>query len=596
MHYFEIALILGVIAWQFSVFLKTNRVQIRDLRSLFPDRDYLKLLRFHSPTKKLQELTSDQIDGIIYNYDDRDVYWGMTPNEDEAHAGEEVVEIELIDARAHDNEVFKRIASATNVYLVRNKNHSTDFDIIRDITDRELEAHLNQIESSIQVPLYLGLIGTIAGIIFGLFGLVGGISDASNLDVVLDGIQNQIPQLMTGIAIAMFASGVGLVLTVVSSGYTYKKALKESDRNRNSYLTFLQTELLPELSSDMDSSLRTFKGLMDNFNFGLGQNLQHLGSTLDKVKENLESQMDTLREQQTFLESFEEIKGTVKEITSSNVKVYRAIEKSAGAFDRFAEYQNQLQTTGQSVQDAFQGMGSLFDRFQHFEGQTNRVADHVVKTLEEQSTMMAFLQKHLKEIEHREEIFSKHVNKLNDELKVHFTDLDDRYKRSVELLNEESHKSLSEYKMLVTRELDLLTKSYETHRPQWDELKHLSGISSNLEEIQDQIPQPGPAQLETNEALKSLNANMETLVELMKASQQQQAEAQQQQLEVQQQQIEAQNQAVSHGNGGLSPEERAFLQMRIRRSKAVEDFVGKLSPKRIWTNIRSRFSKKSTSN
>src|SRR5450759_4976468 len=75
---------------------------------------------------------------------------------------------DIIALKEEHNDDFLKTLSSTNSYLVNNKGSAADFNIIRDITERHTATIENIINSTISVPLFLGLAGTFFGIIYGL--------------------------------------------------------------------------------------------------------------------------------------------------------------------------------------------------------------------------------------------------------------------------------------------------------------------------------------------------------------------------------------------------------------------------------------------
>jgi hypothetical protein len=76
--------------------------------------------------------------------------------------------LKLINPNKNFKTGFTRILAATNLYLQKNRGSAADFNILRDISERESEALENEIDSNIALPLYIGLMGTFLGVIIGL--------------------------------------------------------------------------------------------------------------------------------------------------------------------------------------------------------------------------------------------------------------------------------------------------------------------------------------------------------------------------------------------------------------------------------------------
>src|SRR5689334_18030844 len=138
-------------------------------------------------------------------------------------------DVDVIEPANGFSKGFLHIVAATNLYLQKNKGAAADFNILRDISERESETLESEIDSTIAMPLYIGLMGTFLGVIIGLVKLAffEGITDES------------IQSFLGGVLIGMTASAVGLLLTTLGN-YFLKQAKLQRDRNKNDYYTFLQ--------------------------------------------------------------------------------------------------------------------------------------------------------------------------------------------------------------------------------------------------------------------------------------------------------------------------------------------------------------------
>src|ERR1035437_1994546 len=124
-HYIIIFLIIaGIILWQFSCFLSTKE-KLRRFKKLFPD---------------------DNSEFILSQFD----------------SGEPRI------ITKHKNSVLVIVIDSINNYLHNNKGAVSDFHLIKDIVDRNSDAIEDEIDSQIPIPLYLGLVGTMAGILVGV--------------------------------------------------------------------------------------------------------------------------------------------------------------------------------------------------------------------------------------------------------------------------------------------------------------------------------------------------------------------------------------------------------------------------------------------
>lgn len=154
---------------------------------------------------------------------------------------EEGIQVVIIN---NENEVAKEIENSINTYLIKNKGAVSDFNLIKDIVERNCDAVESEIESVTPMPLYIGLVGTMLGIIVGLgaIGLTTGFGD----------IQQVVDSLMSEVACAMVASLVGVLTTTFISWKSRKcNVVIEADKinfirgfKPNCYLFFLTIRFL----------------------------------------------------------------------------------------------------------------------------------------------------------------------------------------------------------------------------------------------------------------------------------------------------------------------------------------------------------------
>ncbi len=100
---------------------------------------------------------------------------------------------------------FSSIIDSTNSYLRENQG-TVDFYVIQNLSERVSAAKESEAASGIQIPLYVGLMGTFVGVGVGLFSLnfIGLYSEAG------------INYFLWGVVIAMLTSFVGLLLSTIA--------------------------------------------------------------------------------------------------------------------------------------------------------------------------------------------------------------------------------------------------------------------------------------------------------------------------------------------------------------------------------------------
>ena len=118
------------------------------------------------------------------------------------------------------NKVFESIKDSINKYLENNSGSVIDFSLLKDAVDRHCDSVENDINTLTPTPLYCGLAGTMAGVIVGLSSLLttGSItallsSGSGNFGTAAEGVND----LLSGVAWAMLASIMGILLTTIAS-------------------------------------------------------------------------------------------------------------------------------------------------------------------------------------------------------------------------------------------------------------------------------------------------------------------------------------------------------------------------------------------
>ena len=80
----------------------------------------------------------------------------------------------------YNNPVFIEIISSLNQYLAKNQGSVSDFNLMKDIVERNSSSVDEEIDSQISLPINVGLMGTMVGIIFGvIFLLNSGVLDST---------------------------------------------------------------------------------------------------------------------------------------------------------------------------------------------------------------------------------------------------------------------------------------------------------------------------------------------------------------------------------------------------------------------------------
>ena len=287
MHYLIIGVIItGIVIWQFSIFL-SNRDKLALFKNIFPDNQY----NF--------ELVQNDAKNLVLGIKTK-----------------------------HKNFILDVIIDSLNKYLINNKSAVSDFHLMKDIVDRNCDAKEEEIHAQIPVPLYLGLVGTMLGILIGVGFLVlgGGLNDLLNSSKGSG--SKGVEVLLGGVALAMISSIFGILLTTSGSNIT-KNAKTEVEKNKNTFLSWIQAELLPNISNNTSAALVRMTHNLSNFNDTFAQNTQDLRKTLSNVNDSYQKQADLMK-------AINQLK--IKDIATANIEVYDKLKNSTNEIGVFAEY------------------------------------------------------------------------------------------------------------------------------------------------------------------------------------------------------------------------------------------------------------------
>ncbi|MDL2244465.1 hypothetical protein LJC54_03060 [Parabacteroides sp. OttesenSCG-928-J18] len=275
------------------------------------------------------------------------------------------IDVSLIKASG-GSVAFEEVVTETNEYLCKNVGTSADLAVLQDICERKLDVKENEVRSSLNLPLFIGLGGTFIGIIIGVMGF------AIDLDSLFEskagdiGSSGSLKFLLYGIGGAMIASLFGLALTVYNTAFNYKGAATDLDTRKNEYFDFLRRELMPTLSNSMSSSLNSLKGVLGHFVDKFGRNLDAYADSAELLNDNLEKQHLVLEQIQNM---------GMTRMANQVASAFVQLNEAADALNTFQQYQHGLNSTIQQVQTGVAQIETLIAKFDNFISALNSVAN-----------------------------------------------------------------------------------------------------------------------------------------------------------------------------------------------------------------------------
>jgi hypothetical protein len=434
----ELSLVILIIAGQLWVGYQAWQ-KIHLLPNTLPKQDSFRLrTRYASPT----ELSSIAPREFVRNID----------KHTSALALPEYVSIAYIHVDA-PSETYQRIGESINTYLVRNKGAVADFNILRDITQRNLDAHEEEITIMLPLPLYLGLLGTMLGVVIGLFSIpvldIRSFNDGQGISN-LSGVN----ELINGVKFAMIASAVGLLATIINT-LLFRGAKIRLERRKQDFFTFLQTYLLPVLTQSVNSGILNLNESFNKF----GQKFNQMATRFEQsVAQNYQS----LTMQQNILDTIQKIDPA--RVATYNVTVMKELKSSMGSLERFADFLGTLTTLTDNARQ-------LVERTQNVE----QVSTQLRELLTESKALQRFLNSHFDKIEQSGQVVTNAVVKVDKVVDESLNGLASHINERIEAVR----------KITLTED-NLLIEAFERNRDTLRHLKHLESLQKSITDLSKQ--------------------------------------------------------------------------------------------------------------
>lgn len=411
-------------------------VKIKYFRSIIPKSYIFKLRRFYIPHDDLRSNSHIDLMANLSNYEKR------------PEGKSEIVNV--INPGDRFNPILDEILDSINVYLLRNKGAATDFNLIKDIVERNLDLKDEEISNTTSIPLYLGLMGTMVGIVFGLFNLLL----LADPDTPMD------PKgFLGGVSIAMFASFYGLGWTVFNSSHKFNDARSIVEKSKNRFYTSIQTELLPILNQSISSSVHALHYNLSLFNTNFTTNLETLKGLLNKNH-------DALLAQESILQVLEDI--DIAEFAKANVKVLKELKEGTDQLQKFSQYITSINYLVNGTQQLANSFETMFTKMNHFQG----LAEKLDSRVEESNKLIEFINSHFRQLDDRGKLIVDSVVKVEDVMIKSLGQLEDHTYLKIEAI-----------KQITIKEEDLMTKAFAENSSHFSKLHLLVDLKDSIEAI-----------------------------------------------------------------------------------------------------------------
>lgn len=398
-----------------------------------------------------------QVRFFLTNKKKRNILASIFPENIENHfkTGQDEEGVAQIAIEDYDNNVLNdEIVEPINAYLRKNKG-ATDYHIIKDLTDRSCDKIQEEVDLYNPIPLYLGLCGTMLGIIVGIFFLwLGGgldslLASSSEFAISNDASASQgIQHLLGGVALAMIASFVGVFMTILGTKWT-KSAVADNEDGRNRFLSWIQCNLLPKMSSDVVSTLGVFYSNLNNFNSVFSENSKELKKAFEQIQKAYQGQTEY-----------------TKELNKLDIDKAQLAFASLGAATQRI---NELNTFLKDSSSYISRIVELNDKLDAADARTKAIED-----------MGIFFKNEIEQITLRKSLLSESVGKIDLALTEAMTGLQDSTKEHVGKLQEYLAKVYIDFQDAVSEQQKLLTEKLSESSDLLAQFNRLENIENKL--------------------------------------------------------------------------------------------------------------------
>lgn len=414
---------------------------IRQFERFIPRHDYFKTEKLSVSKDLLQE-------GEV-----AEIFQSLQNEENTAVSSEGTVNVTLINPSSTSGTYFDKIVESLNIYLLKNNGGIADFSIVKDLVERNVNVEEEEIKETINKPLYLGLMATIVGIIFGLFTML--IKLWSTDDSGASGAVKQLElnDFLLAVCIAMVSSFLGLFITSFIGLNSFKKAKRTVELNKNGFYNFVQTDLLPVVSQDFGSSVTKLTNTMNSFNMEFTANINTLSYLFKKNYE-------TLKVQDTVLGRLEQL--NANDFVQLNANVLLRLEKATNNFDKFNVFVESLNSRLGETRALSDSISKLLDRANNFEGIANKIDSRVDDT----NSIISFLKQQFSSLDDMSSRYQKMILRVED-------NLDDTLKSF------ENHVIMKREGLvnLINQQHELLEKAYTENVTKFDKFDLLDNLT-----------------------------------------------------------------------------------------------------------------------
>ncbi len=378
------------------------------------------------------------------------------------------------------SENAKEMIGEINDYI-RKTNGAVEYSVIKDKTERRIDAMYDYATSKTSFPTYLGLMGTFFGVYIGLKCFNAGLGEGDG------GITDQmVKELIGGIIVSMVTSLIGLVLMTISN-IQASRVQKKVDAQKDDFFEFLQMEVIPTLGTNISSSLNrlrstigkfepSFRAVIDEFKDAfrdctdmfkgtfaenaevLTKAVVEMGSNMTLINENIQKQdqlLNTLRQKEMVvtLDKFVTAANSFDSVAISIQKLEEAKERIISSTNTLAEKQESYNLSLEVPTRLLGQVNAILDRVTTFENSINALGKNIAQTQLLGNTQINAIEEQLNALKTKHRLIAgyqdtqvEELDKIYKEQSKAVTDLSDAFKRVVSQNKDDIETAMSEFK------------------------------------------------------------------------------------------------------------------------------------------------------
>jgi hypothetical protein len=441
-HALELLLIIVVVVFQGIVGIGVI-VRIRSMRAVFPESVIYKSVCIKSSETTLQAISPAGIRALINEHP-------VTSDTGKTESGV-IQEVELLTTNGNNSsQKLEILLDEINMYLVSNRGSVADYTLLRDLTERHTSAMEDDVSSRANIPLYLGFAGTLIGIVIGLFDLYNFAAQDAN-EVTGTGIT----QFLSGVALAMVSSLLGLLWSVIAGNLLFANARQRVEAGKNKLLTFFQTALLPKLQRSVTSEITNLQRAFAKFNTDFMLGLNQLTGMLGQHRESISEQRELLELLNTM---------DIKKFAQANVDILKQLKGGVGHLKEFTNYLESINDTTFQLKQVTSAFTLLLDTTNNFKSIASKLDDRV----EDSYLVLSYMKEQMEHLK----IFGNYASQADSVLLS-----------AMDTLKAHVQQKMAELQHIAAKENDRMQQALNENRSGLAKLNLLENVDTHLGKI-----------------------------------------------------------------------------------------------------------------